>query len=64
MTISVYNGLPPFHSDDDSGGTHFQSSRQLSELGDIVTCIAFLLHPVPSTIFLIAIVMLEVATPG
>ena len=32
-------------------------------LGDVVTYVAFLFHPVPSTIFSIALVMLEVATP-
>jgi len=31
--------------------------------GDVVTYVAFLFHPVPSTIFSIALVMLEVATP-
>ena len=31
--------------------------------GDVVTYVAFLFHPVPSTIFSIALVMLEKATP-
>jgi hypothetical protein len=31
--------------------------------GDVVTYVAFLFPPVPSTIFSIALVMVEVATP-
>jgi len=38
-------------------------SIQKKGFGDVVTYVAFLFHPVLSSIFSIAIVILEVATP-
>jgi hypothetical protein len=47
---------------DSSRGKEYEQGKAI-RLRDVVTYLAFLFHPVPSTIFSIAPVMLEVANP-
>jgi hypothetical protein len=47
-----------------SGGKPLSLANHIdNNIGDVVTYVAFFFHPVPSTIFSIALVILKVVTP-